>query len=128
MPIKYKIVVKRPGGIGKEFKPKYYPTITETRLMELGDLSDIMSDKSGFHRSTIFGIAELLSDTIPELLQEGNSIKFGNLGIFSLSIKGEGKDSPKEVNATKIREVKVHFRPSRAFKRKLLNTKFKKVK
>ena len=128
MPIKYKVVVKRPGGIGKESKPKYYPTITKTRMLELDGLSDYISDGSGFNRATIYGVAELLSNVIPELLKDGYSIKFGNLGIFSLSIKGEGRDSPKEVNSTKIREVKVHFRPTPVFKRKLLSTKFKKVK
>ncbi|MGK7391288.1 MAG: HU family DNA-binding protein [Candidatus Cyclobacteriaceae bacterium M2_1C_046] len=128
MPVSYKIVVKRPGGIGKDCKPKYYPSITKTNMMELSELSDIMSDKAGINRATIYGVAELLANVIPELLQEGHSIKFGNLGIFSLSIKGEGRDSPKEVNATKIREVKINFRPSQVIKRKLRTTNFRKVK
>ena len=128
MPIHYKVVIKSPGGIGKECQPKHYPTVTETHMIELKELCDIISERATFNRAIIYGVAELLANIIPELLQEGNSIKFGNLGIFSLSIKGEGQDSPKEVNATKIKEVKINFRPSPAVKKKLSLAKFKKVK
>ncbi|MGK7390255.1 MAG: HU family DNA-binding protein [Candidatus Cyclobacteriaceae bacterium M2_1C_046] len=128
MPIPYKAVIKRPGGIGSETKPKYYPTVTKTNMLELNELCDIISERATFNRAVIYGVAELLANMIPELLQQGHSIKFGNLGIFSLSIKGEGQDSPRDVNVRTIKEVKINFRPSTAVKAKLRLAEFRKVK
>ena len=128
MPVPYKVVVKRPGGIGSESKPKYYPTITKTQMIDMDQLCDIISEKSSRSRADIHFVAELLSTLIPELLQEGKSIRFGNLGIFSLSIKGEGKENAKDVTVRAINEIKMNFRPSTVVKKRLKATKFMKTK
>lgn len=128
MPVPYKVVVKRPGGIGSQIKHMYYPTVTNTKMIDLNHLCDIISERSARSRADIHYVAELLANTIPKLLQDGNSVKFGNLGIFSLSIKGEGKESAKDVNVRAINEVKINFRPSTVVKRKLKNTDFRKTK
>lgn len=56
------------------------------------------------------------------------SVPFGQMGVFRLKIKSEGKDKESEVNGHCIKDVDVVFKSSPLFKERLQNTGFEKEK
>ena len=128
MPVKYKVVSKRPGGVAGENDVSYYPTVTGRTVVGLREISDIVSDSTSFTSADIYGMAEGLLQVIPKLLQNGHSVKLGELGIFSLSVRAEGSSDPVDVSVHNIKEVRLNFLPAKQLKRDMQLTKFKKVK
>ncbi|WP_455633650.1 HU family DNA-binding protein, partial [Parabacteroides sp.] len=58
------------------------------------------------------------SDTcecLVEQLLNGNKIKFGELGIFSLSLKSEGAENIKKFTSDNITDVNILFTPGEDF-------------
>lgn len=128
MAVYYKVVHKRPGGMAGANEPKYYPAPTDRRTVDLRYISKLISSRSSLHSADIYSVAEMLLTIIPELLQDGRNVKFGELGTFSLSVKAEGMDDPEKVTSRNVKEVRMNFRPSPLIKRKLQDTEFEKVK
>ena len=113
-----------------ERDPRYFPCISETKIMDLEELCEILSERATFNSGVIYGVAQLMANVIPEMLSKGRSVRLGNLGTFSLSMKGEGHDKPEDVKTESIKELKVNFRASPMMKKKLDITavKFRKIK
>jgi predicted histone-like DNA-binding protein len=126
MAVKYKVVSKRPGGLTGEIAPKYYPVITDRKTMSEREFSELIAQRAGVHMGTVLAVAESLFRTIPELLMSGYSVKFNDLGTFSLHASAEGKDTMKEVSAHDISKVKIAFLPSKEIKHRIAQTKFEK--
>lgn len=124
MAIPYKIVSKKAPGSDEL---KYYPTLTQRQVVGLRKISDIVSDRSTFTSSDVYGMAEALLEVIPALLLKGHSVRLGGLGIFSLSVKAEGEDQPKDVDKRNIKEVRLNFRTDNQVKERLQLAAFKKV-
>ena len=127
MSVDFKVVPIRPGGMAGDNEPKYYPALTNRKTVDLRKLSQDMSDKSTLHTADIYGVIQMLTEIIPKYLQRGHNIKLGDLGTFSLSVRGEGESEPEKVNSSNIKEVRMNFRPSRYLKDTLKRTEFKKV-
>ena len=127
MSVDFKVVPIRPGGMAGDNEPKYYPALTNRKTVDLRKLSQDMSDKSTLHTADIYGVIQMLTEIIPKYLQRGHNIKLGDLGTFSLSVRGEGESEPEKVNSSNIKEVRMNFRPSRYLKDTLKHTEFKKV-
>ena len=128
MSVKYKVVSKRPGGMAGERKPKYYASVTETKIIGTRELANICHERQICNRSTFLAVADLLTTLVPDMLQNGRSVQLGHLGIFSLSVKGEGFDNPDDVDKRSIKSVNINFRPSPEVKRQMTTTEFEKVK
>lgn len=126
MSIKYKVVSKKPGGMAGKSKPKYYPALTERKSIDLRQLCENISDRSTFTTADVYGVVTILTQMIPDLLQEGNNVHLGDLGVFSLSVTAEGQDTPEKVSYRHIKEVKMQFRASPRVKRNLQHTKIRK--
>ena len=127
MAVQYKVVSKRPGGMAGERKPKYYASVTKTKIIGTRELAKICHERNVCNRSTFLAVADMLSSLIPDLLKDGRSVKLGELGIFSLSIKGEGYDNPDHVDKRSIKSVNINFRPSTEVKDLMTTTKFEKA-
>lgn len=69
-----------------------------------------------------------LLEKTPQMLLLCNNVSLGDLGIFSASISSSTSDQPDMVSSKNIEKLKVHFRPSMEFKKRLSNANFEKVK
>ena len=126
MTIKYKAVQTSEPGIKGGGNYKYYPRIYARTKLNLREISKIISSRSTLHPADILGTLTALVEVIPELLLQNNSIELGDLGTFSLHIKGESADSSEKLNKKSIKDVKIAFRPGKYVKQKLGGASFTK--
>lgn len=127
MAVEYRVVPKKPPG-GDDSEIKYYPNITNRKVVDLRFIAKMMDDKTSLHSADVYRIAEMFFSVIPELLQQGHNVKLGDFGTFSLSIKASGMDDPKKVTSKNIKEVRMNFMPGKLIKQTLNNTEFEKIK
>lgn len=128
MTIEYKVVkittpVKR-DGTGDQ----YYPRASNRQKKNLRDVAERISEISTFSTIDVIGVLEAFVTEIPSFLLDNCSVELGDLGTFSLHISGEGSDEPSQVNAHKIKEVKMAFRPGTRIKGELTKAEFRKLK
>ncbi|MGL1886189.1 MAG: HU family DNA-binding protein [Reichenbachiella sp.] len=128
MPVSYKVVSKRPGGIAGKRTPKYFPIVTNRGVVDARELANRISQRTSFSEPDVMGMIESFIQLVPDILQEGKNVKLNDFGIFSLHISGVGQEDPSEVNVHTINKVKMSFLPSKLIKRQLSTTKFTKVK
>ncbi len=126
MTIKYKAVQSSEPGVKGGGNYKFYPRIYARSKLNLREISKIISSRSTLHPADILATLTALVEVIPELLLLNNTIELGDLGIFSLHIKGLAADSPYKLNSKSIKEVKIAFRPGKYVKQKLGGASFTK--
>lgn len=128
MAVKYK-AVKMNSPLKKEGKKeKYYPRVVGREKKNLRDIAERISETSTFSTIDVIGVLEAFASQIPYFLKDNCSVELGDLGTFSLHISGEGVDHPKQINASKIKSVKMAFRPSTRIKEDLTKLDFRKIK
>lgn len=128
MAVKYK-AVKMNSPLKKEGKKeKYYPRVAGREKKNLRDIAERISETSTFSTIDVIGVLEAFASQIPYFLKDNCSVELGDLGTFSLHISGEGVDHPKQINASKIKSVKMAFRPSTRIKEDLTKVEFRKIK
>jgi len=125
MPVKYTIRTKKPGLV-KDGNPKYYPVLTDRRTTDLRRLSKLISQRSTLHPADIVGVIQSMIELIPELLQDGYTVKLDGFGTFNLHASGTGKANPEEVTSKDITGVKMSFLADKHIKKQLYKTKFVK--
>ncbi len=127
MPIPYKAVkVSEPGVIGGG-KYKYYARVSKRKMLSFHELCEKISQMSTFSEADMTGALTALTKFAPDLLKQGYSMDLMDLGIISVYIQSEGKDSPEEVSARSIKGAKARYRPSTRIKRELKLATFEKV-
>lgn len=124
MTVKYKVVKMCQPGVTGGGTYKYYPRIYNRKRVKLREISEMISLKCTLHPADIMATLVALVDEIPTLLLDNKSVELGDLGIFSLNLKTIASSAANEVNASKIKDVKLAFRPSNHIKRKLREAKF----
>jgi len=75
----------------------------------------IASHNSGYSRGMVKAILSDMCDCLVEQLLNGNKIKLGEFGIFSLSISCEGAESLEKFSEDNIKEVNINFNPGVEF-------------
>ena len=125
MSVKYTVTTKRPG-LARDDNPKYYPVLTDRRSTDLRKLSALISQRSTLHPADIVAVIQAMIELIPELLQDGHTVRLDGFGIFNLHASGIGKTKPEEVTSKDITGVKMSFLADKHIKRQLYKTKFVK--
>ena len=72
-------------------------------------------------------IEYVLNSCLVELLLNGNKVKFGELGTFSISLQSEPADSMAEFSAKNIKEVNILFTPGEDFQNLRSKAEFNQV-
>lgn len=128
MPINYKIVSKRPGGMAGDNPPRYYPVLTKRRVADTRHLIDMIRESSTLSGPDVVAVFESLRTIIPQLLANGYNVRLDDLGTFSIHARSKGKDTPEAVTSRDIDSLKISFLPDKDVKRRLSTVKFNKVK
>ena len=68
-----------------------------------------------------------LSEIIPDLLLNNQSVEIGELGIFSVSLKSDPAVKYEDAAWRKIRDLKVNFRVGRSIQERVKYASFKKM-
>ena len=124
--IKYKIVAQSKAGLAGGGEYLYYPRIHKRQKINLRQLAEQISIKCSFTTADVVGVLEAVVEEIPILALSNYSIQLGELGTFSLHAKGDASHTANEVNASKIKQLKLAFRPGVHLKKALSKARFVK--
>ncbi len=102
--------------MGNPIKPEEAPkAYAKNQVREIWDLNKfckhIASHNSGYSRGMVKAILSDMCDCLVEQLLNGNKIKLGEFGVFSLSISCEGAESLEKFTEDNIKEVNINFNP-----------------
>lgn len=114
--IKYVIRAKK-NPIARSVK--YYPQIAPTTPVTLAQIVKRIEKRSTVSSADVKAVLDALQYEVIEALQNGNSVRLGDLGSFRLSIKANGSDSSaeaKKTGANAIKAVNVQFTKSTAMR------------
>ena len=116
--IKYVIQAKR-NPLEKDGKPKYYPQMAPTTPMTLAQIIKRVEKRSTVSSADVKAVLDALQYEVIDALENGNSVRLGDLGSFRLTIKSQGVDTvaeAKKQGAKLIQQVNVQFTKSTAMR------------
>lgn len=126
MALKYKIIQSyRKTDSGKK-KSMWYPQLTGSRKMNLDEVAEILARRTTASRADVHLVVSGLTELIPELLKDGNTVHLGDLGSFRLRARAIPADAPEEVSSRNIRELLTTFVSGKALKKELKNVRVEK--
>lgn len=119
--IKYVIRAKRIPNSEEEIV-RYHAQMAPVTPVSLVQIVKRIEKRSTVASADVKAVLDALQYEVIDALQNGNSVRLGDLGSFRLSIKSEGFDSSveaKKAGASAIKNVKIQFTPSVAMKEAL---------
>ena len=122
--MKYRKVSRTPQ-VGKDAgKKKFYATAVQDRTMEFEDfVTHISEHNSPYSRGTVHGVLMDTLDCLQELILDGKSVRFADLGLFSIGMTSRGEDNAEKVNASSITGVHLIVRNTKNWS----NTELRKM-
>lgn len=128
MTIRYKIVKRAQAGVKGGGTFKYHAAATGRKVAKTTDLARMISERCTARPGDVKLVLTELADLVPQLLREGTSVQLDDLGIFSVTLEVELKDTPEEVNESTIKSLRVQFRADNYLKHQIGISAFKRVK
>lgn len=110
--IKYVIRAKK-NPITKEVK--YYPQMAPSTPVTLAQIVKRIEKRSTVSSADVKAVLDALQYEVIDALQDGNSVRLGDLGSFRLTIKADGSETAagaKATGANAIKAVNVQFTKS----------------
>ncbi len=108
---------------------KYYPSIQQNGSIDLKQVAKKIEKISTVSSADIKAVLDSLQNVVIDTLQNGQSVRLGDLGSFRPSIKGKGTKTADECTANNITGTHVCFTPSTTMRKELSvdNLSFNKV-
>ena len=114
--LKYRKVSRTPQ-VGKDAgKKKFYATAVQDRTMEFEDfVTHISEHNSPYSRGTIHGVLMDTLDCLKHLILDGKSVRFSDLGLFSIGMTSRGEVSKEKVTAASVQGVHLIVRNTKTW-------------
>lgn len=97
----------------KDDQGKWYGApVTESRL-NTRNVCKLVTRNTTVAPTELETSFNLVCDGIPVLLQQGNSVQLGSLGILRLSYGSKGAENIDDFNTSMIKDIRVIFTPSK---------------
>ena len=71
-------------------------------------------------------VIESLIQLIPKHITQGETVRLGDFGSFSIILKSNGADTENDFNSHMIKNLKIYFRPGKELKKAINDTEFEK--
>ena len=122
--LKYRKVSRTPQ-VGKDAgKKKFYATAVQDRTMEFEDfVTHVSEHNSPYSRGTVHGVLMDTLDCLQELILDGKSVRFADLGLFSIGMTSKGEETADKVSASSITGVHLIVRNTKNWS----NTELRKM-
>jgi predicted histone-like DNA-binding protein len=114
MAVNYKAVPKRNPSKQDE-APKFYAQVISSGDMTVRQLAKRISSISTVSVADTMAVIEAFLEVVPQALAEGNIVRLGDFGSFSLGVNSEGAVDAPTVSKNQIKKVAVRFRPGKEF-------------
>lgn len=102
--------------------PKWYVTQARVCLVDEDQVASDIAEGTTLNPSEAMMAIRQLRKVLLHHLQNGESVRLGNWGSFSLSISSTPSDTMDEVGAHSIRSINLNFRADESFKADLQKT------
>ena len=118
--------------MGNPIKPEEpQKAYAKNQVREIWDLNKfckhIASHNAGYSRGMVKAILSDMCDCLVEQLLNGNKVKLGEFGIFSITINCEGAESLEKFTEENIKSVNIKFNPGVDFENLVDKAEFKLV-
>lgn len=107
-------VVPRKNPIDKSIK--YYAQLAPVTPVNLAKIAQLIEKRCSVSSSDVKAVLDALEFEIISALQDGKSVRLGDLGSFRPTISSKGTDTPEDFTADLIHRVNVRFYPSKTMK------------
>lgn len=107
---------------------KYYGVATLRKNVSQKTIEEEVRSATALERGDVQSAVTTLAECIKKHLMDGDSVKFDELGTFSLTFTSKGVASEEAYKPTAcIKQFNVQFRPSTALKKAVQETKVQKL-
>lgn len=127
MPIKYKLIEKAEPGVAGGGIKKWYATIVTDGELNVDDLTKQIEKFSSLSEADIRAVIIATENVIQKELSNGKIIRLDKLGSFYPSLSSEGVAEKEDFNVSKIKGVKVNYRPGKRINDALETVTFHKT-
>ena len=95
---------------------KWYPQAVQDRQLDFDQFIEHVADhNSPYSRGTIQGVATDLLDCLKELILDGKSVRFGDLGLFSIGMSSTGSEKREDCSAQNVKGVHLIVRNTKTW-------------
>jgi predicted histone-like DNA-binding protein len=106
---------------------KYYASAVKRSDVSLRDLSNEIAEISTVSTVDTMAVIESLLQLIPRHVSQGDVIRLGDFGSFSVRLSSSGAETEDDFSSSLIKGLKLNFRPGKELKNQLDNVSFDKV-
>lgn len=121
-------VVERKDPQNPDVEGKYYTSNKSDGLIDVREMAEYISQRSGVSVGHVQGIIEDLGEEIESSLLRGETLSLGPIGILSMNVSGEGATTKENYNTSLIKKAYIHLRVRKTLLNKLSEVKYEKVK
>ena len=113
---KYRKIMRTPQTGENAGKKLWYATAVSDREMSFEDfVTHISEHNSPYSRGTIHGVLMDTLDCLKHLILDGKSVRFSDLGLFSIGMTSHGEVSKEKVTAASVQGVHLIVRNTKSW-------------
>ena len=113
---KYRKIMRTPQTGENAGKKLWYATAVSDREMSFEDfVTHISEHNSPYSRGTIHGVLMDTLDCLKHLILDGKSVRFSDLGLFSIGMTSRGEMSKEKVTAASVQGVHLIVRNTKTW-------------
>ena len=113
---KYRKIMRTPQTGENAGKKLWYATAVSDREMSFEDfVTHISEHNSPYSRGTIHGVLMDTLDCLKHLILDGKSVRFSDLGLFSIGMTSRGEMSKEKVTAASVLGVHLIVRNTKSW-------------
>ena len=113
---KYRKIMRTPQTGENAGKKLWYATAVSDREMSFEDfVTHISEHNSPYSRGTIHGVLMDTLDCLKHLILDGMSVRFSDLGLFSIGMTSRGEVSKEKVTAASVQGVHLIVRNTKTW-------------
>ena len=113
---KYRKITRTPQTGENAGKKLWYATAVSDREMSFEDfVTHISEHNSPYSRGTIHGVLMDTLDCLKHLILDGKSVRFSDLGLFSIGMTSRGEVSKEKVTAARVLGVHLIVRNTKTW-------------
>lgn len=123
MAFKFKTIFRQTPGTQEG---KYYASVSSYAKITEKQLAEEIGRKTALNSTDVRSVLDALLQVIPQNLAKGLRVELGDLGIFTIAAKSEGKDNADDINTHCIQTPKPRFMAGKDLKNAVRHITFEK--
>lgn len=116
--------IQRVNPLKKSEPKKWYPIQKSTGMIDETEVAELIADETTLNPAEALMAIRQLRKVLLRLLLNGNSVKLGNWGTFSVRLSTTGEADRAKLSALNVKQVNINFQPGEELKAALQKAVF----